>query len=925
MNIQDIKSAYSIEDVIGRYVSLKPQGPERVGNCPFHNDEHASMKVNPKKQKYKCFACGAGGDMFDFIINQGFAANHAEAKKIITNGQDLTPAPYIPPAPTEPEWIDCVPPQDQLPNPLEIYFKPHESRPNRFWTYHNADGLVISYVCRFDLPEGKKDVIPYTYKTNGTKSEWKWKGLDTPRPLYNLHEINRRPNDPIILTEGEKAADAAAMLFPDFIASTWIGGKDNVKHADLSPLAGRNVYLWADNDQAGVLAMYGGWDNRDGLSAYTRFLGVTDRVSANFTAIRNQPDFPKKWDIADATWSPAEANEYLRANTTTPPSVSDYPPGETPAPAPPLPPVNLTPAPAPPTKKPENSMDNQYFRQLGFEKNNDQTIYVFFVLRSSIIIKLSPGGINTSNLLQLAPLDFWERMYPKITRSSGGVKHDITRIVDVIISQGVEIGMFNPSRLRGRGAWIDNGVPVIHCGDKLIVDGLETPLSKIKSKFLYEAGQELGFSLKTPATKQEANELIAILKRLNWVRDINALLLAGWIVVAPVCGALNWRPHIWITGAAGTGKSWVMNNLIKKMLGEMLISVQGATSEAGIRQFLKSDALPVKFDEAESENKKSEEKMQQVLEIMRSSSTSDGGKILKGSASGDSVGYDIKSCFAFASIGNSITQRSDATRVTVLELLMDETPGKAQKWNDTQEMYFRIVTSEFVDRFQSRTVWLLPTILKNAQVFSNAAAIVLGSQRAGDQIGILLAGAYSLTSDNVISFEDAKKWIAERDWSEERLLDETKDEIKLIGQIMEADIIVETGLGKYTRTVGDLVLAARGTDVRSPLETGLITLEAARETLKRNGIIIQGTDVVFSDASKFITRSLSGRSPYAKNYHTILMRVPGAEKLTGVAFGSHIKGRATKISSFEIFGETKSDPIRVMPPKVEEFQGNLNF
>ena len=54
---------------------------------------------------------------------------------------------------------------------------------------------------------------------------------------------------------------------------------------------------------------------------------------------------------------------------------------------------------------------------------------------------------------------------------------------------------------------------------------------------------------------------------------------------------------------------------------------------------------------------------------------------------------------------------------------------------------------------------LVPVILKNAETFSQAAAAVLSDQRAGDQIGTLMAGAYSLTSDGEISYDAALEFV----------------------------------------------------------------------------------------------------------------------------------------------------------------------
>jgi DNA primase len=65
--VLQVQQANDIIDVIGEHVSLKMKGREMVGLCPFHDDHRPSMNVNPVKQIFKCFACGAGGDVFKFI------------------------------------------------------------------------------------------------------------------------------------------------------------------------------------------------------------------------------------------------------------------------------------------------------------------------------------------------------------------------------------------------------------------------------------------------------------------------------------------------------------------------------------------------------------------------------------------------------------------------------------------------------------------------------------------------------------------------------------------------------------------------------------------------------------------------------------------------------------------------------------------
>ena len=65
--IQELKSSISIIDVVSHYVKLKKKGANYLGICPFHDDKHESLSVNPKKEIFKCFACNTSGDMIKFV------------------------------------------------------------------------------------------------------------------------------------------------------------------------------------------------------------------------------------------------------------------------------------------------------------------------------------------------------------------------------------------------------------------------------------------------------------------------------------------------------------------------------------------------------------------------------------------------------------------------------------------------------------------------------------------------------------------------------------------------------------------------------------------------------------------------------------------------------------------------------------------
>ena len=62
-----VQQANDIVDVVGEHLRLDRKGKEFVGLCPFHADHRPSLYVSPDKQLFKCFACGAGGDVFKFV------------------------------------------------------------------------------------------------------------------------------------------------------------------------------------------------------------------------------------------------------------------------------------------------------------------------------------------------------------------------------------------------------------------------------------------------------------------------------------------------------------------------------------------------------------------------------------------------------------------------------------------------------------------------------------------------------------------------------------------------------------------------------------------------------------------------------------------------------------------------------------------
>ena len=68
--LDEIRSRADILEIVGQVVKLKRAGENWKGLCPFHTEKTASFTVNPKRNIYHCFGCGAGGDAFSFLMRQ---------------------------------------------------------------------------------------------------------------------------------------------------------------------------------------------------------------------------------------------------------------------------------------------------------------------------------------------------------------------------------------------------------------------------------------------------------------------------------------------------------------------------------------------------------------------------------------------------------------------------------------------------------------------------------------------------------------------------------------------------------------------------------------------------------------------------------------------------------------------------------------
>lgn len=524
--------------------------------------------------------------------------------------------------------------------------------------------------------------------------------------------------------------------------------------------------------------------------------------------------------------------------------------------------------------------DGSPFACLGY----DQGVYYYLPHRAQQIFALQPGQHCQSHLLSLAPLQWWQSHFPGKNGADWAMAHNTL----VRYSEGV--GIFDESRVRGRGAWAEGKHSVLHLGDGLMIDGKPAPLKSPTGRYIYQASTPLRHNTEaTPLGNDESDKLAILCNMLSWEKPIHGLLLAGWCVVAPICGALDWRPHLWLSGGSGAGKSWTVENIVRTMLGPIAFQVLGNTSEAGIRQELASDSRPVVFDEAEGEDKQAQARIQGILELARQASSEGQGSIYKGSTSGKAVGYKIRSCFMFSSIGVTAVQQADLNRISVLTLVPNNDPGR---FEEIKAFRFANFTEEYCQSFRARMIILIPTIRANAAMFSDAVAERLGSRRTGDQMGALLAGAYACYRTAKLSKEAAREWVDKQNWDEHRPSEDSRDENRCLSKILQSILKVQGARQTYDLSIGELLVIAKSNMTVHPG----VTYDEADQVLRRHGVRVMasGESFAVSNSHKELERLLE-KTPWTKSWGTMLARLPGSVKLGSTRFGAGSTTRAVEL------------------------------
>lgn len=356
---------------------------------------------------------------------------------------------------------------------------------------------------------------------------------------------------------------------------------------------------------------------------------------------------------------------------------------------------------------------------------------------------------------------------------------------------------------------------------------------------------------------QDCNDLLSVFETWGWDHpSLAPSLLLGWVGCAAICGAIQWRPHLWITGTKGCGKT-TLDKLISGILGGLALPVQGSTTEAGLRQELNGNARPVLFDEFEADNSNAGA----IIDAARSAASDNAAPVIKGTPEGRPNIYKLKFSAMFSGIIANLQKEADRSRFVILE--MHTLPR-----DEEQRKHLIDNLNRFDADFGSGLLWRMLDALDNRHfdnslsTFKTAIRLAGGDERKADVYAHLLATSHVLTSDDIITDEEAKSQaalIAQLDEGE------PSDEDVCLSHLLGYRITVEYG---YQRTIGEWLLYTREDERTGP------TIETALAELARHGVLVDGNTIKVANATSGI-KTVYSRSRWAGGSHTrILRRIP---------------------------------------------------
>jgi putative DNA primase/helicase len=408
---------------------------------------------------------------------------------------------------------------------------------------------------------------------------------------------------------------------------------------------------------------------------------------------------------------------------------------------------------------------------------------------------LSAQQHNEANLVSLClgrTKDLWQ-LFPKRNQAGQVVGFHVPRLREFLMRECSAQGVVDLAEvIREVGVWWgpENGL-IVHCGDQLSHRREWVKAGGRIGSHFYVCKPPVARPADDAARASEGQELLLFLDSWVWLSPLSTRLWLGWVAAAMICGILDWRPHLLITGEFGTGKT-TLDAFAKQLLGSAALSVSAPTA-ASIRQLLSGGARGVLIDELETEN---QQRAREVIDLARLASSDSQAAVTRGGKDGQPSVWPVRACFYFTSILHAVLRPQDFSRICKLEL--GRLPvGVGQDGELSQRAVKGTILEYKRAGFGRRLFRRVVDAAEDGRVFENIAALedavtrFGSSARVADQLATLLAMSHIVTSDGVISALEADDLVRSFGVPAMTGEDEEGDSLLCVNHILTSSIVVD--------------------------------------------------------------------------------------------------------------------------------------
>lgn len=508
---------------------------------------------------------------------------------------------------------------------------------------------------------------------------------------------------------------------------------------------------------------------------------------------------------------------------------------------------------------------------------------------SKRVIKFTPSEMKEMDLKVALGAKWCEAHYTYFDEKKEEFVFDHKGLATEIISACQAKGVYVESYERKTGIWMmKDGQLAINGAELWRPDG--TVLEHgIYDDRVYPVSGDVGFDKSTePASDAEVQQMLEAFGALNWRQDMAAELILGWIGLSIVSSAMRRRPHILITGAAGIGKSTILE-YSKWLLGKLAFACTGPQTAAGYYQTLGGTSRATILDEFEADPSK--RNCKDTFEIARMSySLQEGDEgIVRGTPGGNSKSYQFFTPFMAGGISPGKMEPADLTRWVVLEA----TSRKAGATLLPEELV-REMGPKLARRFVNR--W---SVYRDSEaVIRQCICDAGGNGRMSDTIGTLLAAYWTFISTTPLGKEKAQELVGRLDIEARIEMHSISDEKRCLEALMSKVLPFKyiDGATRITRnlSIGEAIQKVCDDPTNNPEIVGRLAQLGLRVALTKG---VWRMYVVNSPEHQELRKLFSGTKWASGGWSIVLRRLPGGEESTqriGAGFG------AAKVTAFHL-------------------------